>query len=187
MKKFLGKTLLAIAGWKLDIRVPVKTIPKCVLIAAPHTTNWDFYYAVSAFWALDIPMKFFIKDSWTKPWYGVFIKALGGIGINRSQRSDMVGFGANQLKINDHLYLLNTPEGSRSYAEKWKTGFYYIALEANVPILLAYADYQKKMTGIGKVIDNVQNKTKEEVLQEIEAYYFDIKGKFPENYNPKIF
>lgn len=186
MKKPIGKFLLAIMGWKLDITVPVQNIPKCVLIAAPHTSNWDFYYAVSAFWAMGIPMKFFIKDSWTKPWYGFLIKALGGIGINRSQRSDMVGFAAKQLKENQHLYMLNTPEGSRSYAEKWKTGFYYIAKEANVPILLAYADYHKKFTGIGRVIE-LQNKTKEEVLAEIEDYYKDIQGKFPENYNKKIY
>lgn len=173
-------------GWKLDITAPVDKISKCVLVAAPHTSNWDFYYAVASFWALGIPMKFFIKDSWTKPWYGFLIKAVGGIGVNRVQRSDMVGYAVKLLKDNDNLYMLNTPEGSRSYAEKWKTGFYYIAKEAEVPILLAYADYQKKMGGIGKVID-IKNKTKEEVLQEIEGYYFSIHGKYPENYNKKIY
>lgn len=186
MKKFIGKFLLSIMGWELDITAPVHTIPKCVLIAAPHTTNWDFYYAVSAFWAMGIPMKFFIKDSWTKPWYGFIIKAMGGIGINRTQRSDMVNHAATLLKNADHLYMLNTPEGSRSFAEKWKTGFYYIAQQANVPILLAYADYKKKMTGIGKVIQ-LENKPKEEILAEIEAYYYNIEGKFPENYNKKIY
>lgn len=135
---------------------------------------------------MDIPMKFFIKDSWTRPWYGFLIKAVGGIGINRAQKSDMVNYAAGLLKNNDNLYILNTPEGSRSYAEKWKTGFYYIAKEANVPILLAYANYEEKVAGIGKII-YLENKTKEEVLSEIEGHYVNAKGKYPENYNPKIY
>lgn len=186
MKKLTGKLFLRLTGWKLDISIPVKDISKCVLVAAPHTTNWDFFYAVFSFWAICIPMKFFIKDSWTKPWYGFIIRSVGGIGINREQRSDMVGYAAGLLQNNDNLYLLNTPEGSRSRAEKWKTGFYYIAQEAQVPVVLGYADYEKKMAGLGKVIW-LENKTKEQVLTEIEDYYKNIKGKYPENYNPKIF
>lgn len=186
MKKFIGKLFLKITGWKLDISVPIKDVSKSVLVAAPHTTNWDFFYAVFSFWVLKIPMKFFIKDSWTKPWYGFIIKSIGGIGINREQRSNMVEFAVELLKNNDQLYLLNTPEGSRSRADKWKTGFYYIAKKAEVPIVLAYADYDKKMVGIGKII-RLENKTQEETMTEIENYYKNIKGKYPENYNPKIF
>ena len=186
MKKFLGKFFLRLMGWKLDISVPVHSISKSVLVAAPHTTNWDFFYAVFSFWAMDIPMKFFIKDSWTKPWYGFLITSVGGIGINRSERSNMVEFAADLLSRNENLYLLNTPEGSRSRAEKWKTGFYFIAEKARVPILLAYCDYEKKIAGIGKII-HLENKTQEEVLSEIETFYRDKKGKYPENYNPKIY
>lgn len=186
MKKTIGKLFYKLKGWKLDVTVPVDNISKCVLVAAPHTTNWDFFYTIFAFWDLGIPLKFFIKDSWTKPWYGFLIKNLGGIGINRQQRSNMVDYAADLLKNNENLYMLNTPEGSRSRAEKWKTGFYYIAKEANVPIVLAYCDYEKKMAGIGKVI-SIENKTKVEVLIEIEDFYRNVKGKFPENYNPKIF
>ncbi len=186
MKKHIGKAFLALSGWKLDISVPVDKIPKCVLVAAPHTTNWDFFYAIFSMWALEIPMRFFIKDSWTKPWYGFLIRAVGGIGINREQRSNKVDFAVDQLQKSETLYMLNTPEGSRSWAEKWKTGFYHIAQIANVPVVLAYCDYEKKMAGIGKVI-RLDGKTKEEVLLEIQEFYKDIKGKFPENYNPKIF
>lgn len=186
MKKFLGKAFLKLSGWKLDVSVPVDKIPKCVLVAAPHTTNWDFFYAVFSMWALGIPMRFFIKDSWTKPWYGFLIKAVGGIGINRAQRSNMVDFAVSVLRNADHLYMLNTPEGSRSWAEKWKTGFFYMAEKAEVPIILAYCDYEKKMAGIGKIIQ-LEGKSREEVLFEIQEFYKNIKGKYPENYNPKIF
>ncbi|MGB6084712.1 1-acyl-sn-glycerol-3-phosphate acyltransferase [Moheibacter sp.] len=186
MKKILGRNILKLIGWKLDISVPVHNVPKCVLVAAPHTTNWDFFYTIISFWAMEIPMKFFIKDSWTKPWYGFIIESLGGIGIDRSQRANRVDYAAELLKNSNRLYMLNTPEGSRSRAEKWKTGFYYMAQKAEVPILLAYCDYEKKIAGIGKVI-HLENKSKEEVLTEIQDFYLNIKGKHPENYNPKIF
>jgi 1-acyl-sn-glycerol-3-phosphate acyltransferase len=186
MKRFIGRLFYKLLGWKLDVSVPVDNISKCVLVAAPHTTNWDFFYTIFAFWDLGIPLKFFIKDSWTKPWYGFIIEALGGIGINRQQRSNMVEYAAQLLKERDNLYMLNTPEGSRSWAEKWKTGFYYIAQKADVPIVLAYCDYEKKMAGIGKILD-YKGKTLEKVMQEIEEFYRDKKGKYPENYNPKIF
>lgn len=185
MKKFIGTTFLKLMGWKLDVSVPVHQIPKCVLVAAPHTSNWDFFYAIFSFWALEIPMKFFIKDSWTKPWYGFLIRAVGGIGINRAQRSNKVEFSVELLNQSDKLYLLNTPEGSRSWAEKWKTGFYYIALQAHTPIILAYCDYEKKIAGIGRII-SLSDKNKEEILDEIQDFYKNIKGKYPENYNPNI-
>lgn len=186
MKKAIGWLFFKLMGWKFDISVPVKDISKCVLIAAPHTTNWDFFYAIFAFWYLRIPMKFYIKDSWTKPWYGFIIKSLGGIGIDRSQRSNMVEYAAEMLKQRENLYLLNTPEGSRSWAEQWKTGFYFIAENAQVPIVLSYCDYQKKIAGIGRVI-NIENKSQEEVFLEIQDFYKNIKGKYPEKFNPKIF
>lgn len=186
MKKIIGKLLFKLSGWQLDISIPIDNIPKCILIAAPHTSNWDYYYTKIAFWIKDIPLKYFIKDSWTRPWYGFIIEYMGSIGINRQQKNNMVDFGTELLKNADNLYLLNTPEGTRSRAEKWRTGFYHIAYKAQVPILLAYADFEKKRTGIGKVI-YVNDKSQQEVFEEIQSYYKDVKGKFPENYNPKIF
>lgn len=186
MKKFIAFLFFKLLGWRFDLQVPVKDIPKCVLVAAPHTSNWDFVYAILAFWYLKIPMKFFIKDSWTRPWYGYFIKKMGGIGINRSQRSNNVEYAVSLLKESQQqLYILNTPEGSRSWVERWKTGFFYIAQKANVPLVLAYCDYEKKIAGIGKVI-SIEGKSKEKVLLEIQDFYKDKKGKYPEKYNPQI-
>lgn len=186
MKKRLGWLFYKLMGWKVDISIPLKEIDKSVLIAAPHTSNWDFFYTIFAFWYLELPFNFFIKDSWTKPWYGFFMKALGGYGIDRSARHNMVDFGANVLKNQERMYLLNTPEGSRSRAEKWKSGFYYIAKQAEVPIVLAYCDYEKKEAGIGRVI-HLGDRSREDVMAEIQDFYKDVKAKYPENYNPKIF
>ena len=186
MKKVLGKFLYQINGWKLVNTIDTNQVDKCVLICAPHTSNWDFYYTIVAFWQMNIPMKMFIKDAWTKPWYGYFIKKMGGIGIDRSQRKNMVQFAADLLKKEERMYLINTPEGTRSYAEKWKHGFIYISQEANVPIVLAFCDYKKKQAGIAKIIDT-QNRTQEDILQEIEDFYRPIHAKYPELYNKKIF
>lgn len=186
MKKTIAIVLLKLAGWKVDVSVPLDKIPKCVMVAAPHTTNWDFFYAIMSFWYLHIPMRFFIKDNYTKPWFGFLFKILGAIGVNRSQRNNLVEHSAELLEKSNHLYLLIPPEGTRSRVEKWKTGFYYIAKEAKVPVVLAYCDYSEKIAGIGKVV-RLENKPKDEIMEIIQDYYKNVKGKFPENYNPKIY
>ena len=173
-------------GWRLDHQLDLSKIDKCILVCAPHTSNWDFYYTIAAFWQMDIPMKLFIKDAWTKPWYGYFIKKLGGIGIDRSQSKNMVEFASDLLKEESHLYLINTPEGTRSFSPKWKTGFYYIAKNANVPIVLGYCDYKKKRAGLSKIVET-KNKSLEDVLAEIETFFSDITPKIPENFNKKIY
>lgn len=156
------------------------------MVCAPHTSNWDFLYAVSAFWKIGIPMKLFIKDDWTKPWYGFFIKWLGGIGVNRSQRTNLTDYAATLLKDESkRLYLINTPEATRSFAEKWKHGFYHIAKKAEVPILLAYCDYNKKEVGVGVAI-NPKEKSIEETLQIAEDFYKNKSGKYPNKFNSKI-
>lgn len=186
MKKIIGTVVFKMMGWKLKNTLPVDEIHSCVLVCGPHTSNWDFVVTMGAFWKMGIPSKMFIKDAWTKPWYGIFIKWMGGIGIDRSQRKNMTGFAADLFKKGEErLYLINTPEGTRSYVEKWKKGFYYIAREGGVPILFAYADYKKKEAGITGMIDP-KSKSLEEVLEYAEDFYRDIAPKFPEEYNKKV-
>lgn len=186
MKKLLGKLIFYMMGWKLDNTLNVNEIRSCVLVCAPHTSNWDFVVTMAAFWKMEIPMKFFIKDDWTKPWYGYFIKAMGGIGVNRSQRQNLTGYAIDLLSDkNKRLYLINTPEGTRSYAEKWKKGFYYIAKNSDVPILFAYADFGKKQAGISEMVDP-ELLSLEEILKKAEDFYKDIEAKYPEKYNKKV-
>ncbi len=186
MKKTFGWLFFKIMGWKFDFSVPVHKISKCVLVSAPHTSNWDFFYALFAFWYLKIPIRFFIKDTYTKGLPGIIFNRLGAIGVDRSQRQNLVEYASELLTESENLYLLNSPEGTRSRVDQWKKGFYYIAEKAQVPLLLAYCDYTQKKAGIGRVI-NLENRTKEDVFEEIQEYYKDIKGKYPENYNPKIY
>ncbi len=174
-------------GWSLNEEIDLSKIRSCVLVSGPHTSNWDFVITVSAFWKLGIPMKVFIKDDWTKPWYGFIIKWMGGIGVNRSQRQNLVDYAASLLKDpTQRLYLVNTPEGTRGYAKKWKKGFYYIAKKGEVPILFAYADYKKKEAGISGQIDP-QTHSFSEVLQYAEDFYWNVTPKYPEKFNKHIY
>jgi 1-acyl-sn-glycerol-3-phosphate acyltransferase len=185
MKKIIALLIIRLIGWKYEMLIPKEKIKRAVIVCAPHTSNWDFLYAILAFWGLEIPVKMFIKDSHTKVWYGFFVKWLGGIGVDRGARNDLVTYAVNLFKEREVLALLNTPEASRAYAKQWKKGFYFIATQAKVPIVLAYADYSRKRTGFGKVIET-DNKTIDEIFNEIEGFFKPEMAKYPEKYNPKI-
>lgn len=186
MKKFLGKLGLRLMGWRMENGLETDKVHSCVLVCGPHTSNWDFVVTILAFWEMGIPMKLFIKDSWTKPWYGFIIKGLGGIGVDRSQRQNLTDYAADLFKNSpERLYLVNTPEGTRKWVEKWKKGFYYIAQKGEVPILFAFADYGRKRAGISAMIDPTTH-TLEEVLQFAEDFYRNVTPHTPANFNPEV-
>ncbi len=184
MKKILAKTVIKLFGWKTSI-IESDDIKKCVMIAAPHTSNWDFVFTLATFWKHDIKFRFFIKDNYTKIFIlGYFFKKVGAIGVDRSSNKNLVEFAADLLKEKKELVVLVPAEGTRSYVEKWKTGFYHIAKLAEVPIALGFLDYAKKEAGVGEMVyttDNLEND-----FEKIQEFYKNIKGKHPELYNPKI-
>jgi len=187
MKKALGKFMLAITGWKLVVHdESFKQEKKTILICVPHTSNWDFYYSLACFWILGMPFKMFIKDYYTKSWFGFFFRAIGCIGVDRSKSQNLVEHAIQIIENTDTIALINTPEGTRSFSDKWKQGFYHIAKQTDIPIALCYADYQKKQCGIMKLI-KVDIKSFEQVLDEIAPYYTPEMAKYPENYNPRLY
>ncbi|MEK6450953.1 MULTISPECIES: 1-acyl-sn-glycerol-3-phosphate acyltransferase [Myroides] len=187
MKKLLGKIMLGITGWKLQMNdVSIKGAKKSILICVPHTSNWDFYYSLACFWIIGVPFKMFIKDYYTKSWFGFFFKALGCIGVDRTKRQNLVEYAVTLINEADEIAMINTPEGTRGYSDRWKQGFYQIAKQADIPIALCYADYKKKECGIMKLV-KVEDKTFEQVLDEIAPYYSKEMAKYPENFNPKFY
>lgn len=144
MKRAIGWLFFKMMGWKFDFGVPLKDIPKCVLVAAPHTANSDFFYAIFAFWYLKIPIRFFIKDSYTKPWYGFIFRGLGAIGVDRTQRSNLVDYAAGLLRERDHLYLLNTPEEPAQGLKNGKTDFIISPKKQMSQLFSAIAIIQKR-------------------------------------------
>lgn len=184
MKKWWGKTLLGLFGWKVQGEVP-GDLKRMVMVAAPHTSNWDYPLAILAFMVIGIRMRYFIKDTYTKPPLGFIFKALGAIGVDRSRRSNLTQYAVELLEENSEMVILVPAEGTRSRVEKWKTGFYHIAIQAKVPIVLGYVNYRDRLAGIGPVYYPTGDF--EIDMKHIEDFYRDKPGRFPDQYNTKIY
>lgn len=182
----LAEKALKLMGWETDNHWP-ENLSQCVMIAAPHTSNWDALYARLALKALGVNVRLTIKDSYMKFPLGPFVRAMGGIGIDRrpkqagEPRPSMVQVMTDLFKQHPELVMLVTPEGTRARQEQWKTGFYYVAINAGVPIALAYMDYEQKKAGVGKIIHPTGNF--EEDMAEIMDFYAGIQAKFPEDFS----
>ncbi|HRY82346.1 MAG TPA: 1-acyl-sn-glycerol-3-phosphate acyltransferase [Candidatus Moranbacteria bacterium] len=156
-----------ISGWKIEGKIPNQQ--SCVLIAIPHTSNWDF----------PITLAMFSLCQWDVHWLGKkemftfplkhFFCWLGGIPVDRSESNELVTQASNLYKENADLMLMVTPEGTRKKVLKWKTGFYYIALKASVPIFLGNLDYSRKVARILGVFTPTGEYEKD--LAEIKNYY----------------
>jgi 1-acyl-sn-glycerol-3-phosphate acyltransferase len=180
--KTLARLVFWISGWKIQGGWP-EGLKKAVLIAIPHTSNWDLLYARAAFYLMDVPVKFTIKKEVMVGPLGWLIKSLGGIAIDRKRvsgkrKQTYTEAMITMLKEKEELVIMVTPEGTRSYAPRWKTGFYHIALGAEVPIVIGYLDYKKKQAGIGPVI--YPNGLMSEQIEEMMAFGRGVVGKFPE-------
>ncbi|MBA6392185.1 1-acyl-sn-glycerol-3-phosphate acyltransferase [Colwellia sp. BRX10-3] len=176
--KFLFTLWFKITGWKLCKNAPEGA---GVAIAAPHTSNWDFFYALGAAIQQDVKIYFSIKDSLCRvPVLGTWLMYLGAIPIDRSEK----GVGQVQ-QIKDFIdsqklkrvFFLFTPEGTRGAVPKWKTGFYHVAQGSGLPIFLAKVDYLSKESGVFHTFTLTENK--EEDIKAIQASYKSIRGKFP--------
>ncbi|KEO73944.1 1-acyl-sn-glycerol-3-phosphate acyltransferase [Anditalea andensis] len=180
--KLLARFLFWITGWKVAGGWP-EGLKKAVLIAIPHTSNWDLLYARAAFFIMDVPVRFTIKKEIMVGPLGWLIKGLGGIAIDRKRlpgkkKQTYTEAMINMLKNRDELVIMVTPEGTRSYAPKWKTGFYHIALGAEVPIVVGYLDYKRKLAGIGPVTQ--PDGMILEQIEEMMAFGRTITAKYPD-------
>jgi len=178
--RLLSKLVYAIFGWKAEGGVP-KGIKKAVFIIAPHTSNWDFYIGRLYCWIYRIPINLLIKkEAFVWPLGGLLKKA-GGIPVNRSKASSKVVQIGKMFDERETMFLGITPEGTRKLRKKWKMGFYHIAVEAKVPILLSYIDYKKKVAGVGPAFWPSGDVDKD--MKEIENFYSGIHAKYPEQFN----
>jgi 1-acyl-sn-glycerol-3-phosphate acyltransferase len=146
-----AKTMLKIAGWKCIANVP--DFDKCVLVVAPHTSNWDFLMGKLGYTALGRNANFAIKQEWLRGPIGWCLKKIGGIGVNRGKASHFTDQIAEIYRNRDRFSIAITPEGTRKRNAKWKKGFYQIALKANVPIVLVKIDYGKKELNLFQVFE----------------------------------
>ena len=141
---------LKLIGWKIG-SVLDPSIRKCVLVAAPHTSNYDYPISLATLYACGVKVKFLAKKSLFRFPLGVLMRATGGIPVDRSKHTNLVDAMVKMFHNNDDLILMTAAEGTRSYTKEWKSGFYHTATGAGVPIVLGYLDYRKKVAGFGDV------------------------------------
>ncbi len=184
MKYLLGSIVLKLIGWRIDTSINLHKHSNRIVVAAPHTSNMDALIGIMASWKLKLRINFLIKDYYTKFTLGFVFKWAGAIGVNRSQKNNLILTLSKRLKLEKGLNLIITPEGTRSRTKRWKKGFYHIAKELNMPLYLGYLDYKTKTIGIGKIV-HLTGDTEKDFI-EIEDFYKNINAKYPKEFNYKI-
>ena len=173
--RYASLAFLRLAGWRIEGALPASA-RKCVLIAAPHTSNWDLPYTLMTAFALRLNIYWMGKASIFRPPFGALMRWLGGIAVDREQSNNVVAASVAALKAAvGPTQLIVPPEGTRSKTRRWKTGFYYIALGAELPILLAFMDYKQKRAGLGPVFQPTGDIERD--MAAIKAYYAPLRGK----------
>ena len=182
LKKF-ARLLLRIGGWTSVGGIP--DAPKAVIIAAPHTSNWDGIWALVYKVAVGLDISFFAKKSLF--WFplGNLLRAMGAIELDRDRAINAVQQAVNEFESHDSFYLGLAPEGTRSLKPGWKTGFYRIALGAKVPVYIGFLDFGTKRIGIGPRVDLTGDE--ETDLAVIRDHYKDVQGRRPEQASPIVF
>ena len=170
-----------ILGWKIVGDYP-KELKKFIIVGAPHTTNMDFVLGALMKYIKELPIGFIGKHSLFKPPYGFIFRALGGVPVDRSKSTNMVDAIIKVFNEKDEFILAISPEGTRTKIDKWKTGFYHIALGANVPVILNAFDFGNKEYLISKPYYLTGDQKKDFLF--FLNYYKDVKGKYPDQFEP---
>ncbi len=169
--------LMRLTGWRTEGMTPAElaAYPKYVLIAAPHTSNWDFPITLMVCFQLQLKVYWMAKASlfaWPIGWLS---RWLGGIAIDRSASNNTVQNTINAFAARERLAVIVAPEGTRGKVTHWKTGFYHMAHGAGVPIALAYLDFARKRGGIGRMFVTTGDIVAD--MAEIQQFYSGITGK----------
>ncbi len=178
MLKRLSVAWLRWRGWQGQGALPPEAA-RSVVIAAPHTSNWDLPYTLMAAFALDMHIRWMGKASLFRGPFGPVMRWLGGIAVDRSRNTGLVAASAAALvQAQGPLQLVVPPEGTRGRTRHWKTGFWHIAREAGVPVQMSYLDYERRVYGLGPLLwpgDDV-----EADMVTVKAFYAPIKGLRPD-------
>ena len=177
---WLARLLFRLSGWKIE-GAPLPS-HRFVLIAAPHTSNWDAILLLCAARLFPIQIKWFIKRSWFFFPLGILLRAVGGVPIDRSGRHGVVESAIAEFRSHERLILAVPPEGTRRAVPHWKTGFYRIAEGAQVPIVLGYLDYRRKVAGLGPALTPTGDLQADFAV--FRNFYSSAMAKFPAKFGP---
>jgi 1-acyl-sn-glycerol-3-phosphate acyltransferase len=173
--RWMALIIFKVSGWRAAGQRP--RIPKYVIIAAPHTSNWDFVYTICLAFILGVKPRIMMKRAWFRWPMAPFLQWLGAFPIDRSGANDVVMQLIQCFNENKQMSIVVPPSGTRKKVIHWKTGFYHIAKGAGVPVVLGYLDYKQKVGGIGPTVPITGNM--EADMKAIRDFYSDIKGKYP--------
>ena len=176
LSKWLSRMTLRLLGWRWEGGAPA--VDKCVIVGAPHTSNWDLPFALLGMRALDIPAAWMMKDTVFFWPLGLLWRWLGGIPVNRRQRSSAVAQMVQAFNENEQLLLILSPEGTRKNVKHWKTGFYWMAVGAGAYIVPGLLSYEKKLMKTGPLIKPTGDL--EADFQKIREYFQEVAGVTPE-------
>ena len=173
--RWLGRTLLSLAGWRLDGDPP--DAPKFVVLAAPHTSNWDFVIGMAALFALGLRLSWLGKQTLFRRPFGPVMRWLGGLPIDRRSSHGIVAETVRAFEARERFIVAVAPEGTRSKVDRWKTGFYHIACQTGVPIAMGFLDYRRRVVGFGPIL--VPGGDLERDLAAIRKFYATITPRRP--------
>ena len=174
----LGRLVLGLLGWRLEGTFP--DLPRFVLVGAPHTSNWDAVVGLAAAMAYGLEVHFFAKREAFRWPLGALLRALGGIPVDRSRPGGLVTQAVEAFARREAFVLGVTPEGTRSRAPRWKTGFHHIAVTVGVPVVLVALDYGNKRIGPGPTLTLSGDLPAD--LARIADFFRDVRGKHPEHF-----
>lgn len=185
MLKHLSLTLFKLCGWKVEGAIP-DNINQSIVIAGPHTSNFDFLFAMAGFYHLKLPVRYLIKEDWSK---NILLKKIfedsGALGVNRKKSTSMVDTLAELFKsTREDLHLMISPEGTRRLTPIWKTGFYHTARKANIPLVLSSLDYSKKLAVIGPSFVPTGCYKRDMLI--VKNFYKDVVPKYPAKFSLQI-
>ena len=178
MLKLVARWFLKLTGWEPEGSQPRGH--RFVLIAAPHTSNWDLAYMLAVATHFDLKVSWMGKDGLFRPPFGWLMRRVGGIPIVRHQRRNRVSEMVRAFEQRESLVLVVPAEGTRGYVAHWKSGFYHIARSAGVPIVLGYLDYARRRGGFGPALQPSGDIRDD--MDEIRAFYADKIGKYPDQF-----
>lgn len=178
----VARFLFSLFGWAPEGAAP--NLPRFVVVAAPHTSNWDGLIVVVMSIILRVRLLWMGKHTLFKPPVGWLMRLSGGVPINRTTTKNAVEQVAQTIRERERMVLVIAPEGTRKKVTYWRTGFYYIALAAEVPLVLGFIDYKRKRAGLGPVI--YPSGDIEADMEKIRAFYGTIVGRHPERMSPIV-
>lgn len=177
---WVGRLWMWVFGWRFEGEVP--QVERAVLIAAPHTSNWDLPHMLAAAWVLRLRVSWLGKHSLFRGPFGWLFRRLGGLPVDRRAPQGLVQQVADTLRAADKLVIAVPPSGTRSRAERWKSGFYWIAHTAQVPIVCGYLDFATRRASLGLTF--VPTGDVRADMERVRAFYEGVRGKFPAQETP---